>query len=102
LKLRHERHGHVYALTIEERARSPALTALTSSCGRFRIGGSRFHPLDDTGAFNFLKVHHRPSRALFSAALIAQYVAGELVGAHVRGRRGAHERPQPFPSARDA
>lgn len=75
-------------LTIEDARALPALNGPDVIMRLYQIGKSRFHQLDEQRAFDFLKVTPAVTPKCFSGALIAQYVAGDLVG-RTFGRRRA-------------
>lgn len=76
-------------LTIEDARALPALNGRDVIMRLFQIGSSRFHQLDEQHAFDFLKVTPAVTPICFSGSLIAQYVAGELVGRTFGHRRRA-------------
>lgn len=80
--------GTLAPLTIEEARALPALNGPDIIMRLFQIGQSRFYQLNEQRAFDFLKVTPAVTPRCFSGALIAQYVAGELVG-RTFGRRRA-------------
>jgi hypothetical protein len=80
---------HASALTIEEARALPALNGRDVIIRVFQISESHFHRLNAEGAFDFLKVKPSITSKCFSGALIAQYVAGELVGRTFGHRRRA-------------
>jgi hypothetical protein len=74
--------------SIEEARALPALNGPDVIMRLFQIGKSRFHKLNQQHAFDFLKVKPAVTPRCFSGALIADYVAGDLVG-RVFGRKRA-------------
>ncbi len=59
------------------RAKAGELLGPTEVAAIFRIGHSRFHTLDRSGAFDHFKVRPAIGPKCFSGALLARYLAGE-------------------------